>query len=309
MAGAPLMPDTPLRDDVVNPRLGDAIVKSRPQSPLASTGYQPGGFVGNALRPFTRLDSGTDDDGDIEPIGAAVGSEETTRAVSREELMGHQNGQIILGDDDDAHGDEATLAVAPGALAELGIDAGMAAALAEREARGTAPHGPSSSPAFPPPPPFASQGGLGAAAAHGPQPPSQPQQPVQSWQGEAAPSYRHPPAPPMGAGMGMPQGYDPLVPHGHQSGPGMQSVPQQQGYAMQGGGPAHYAQSPHGHAPQMPPSMPGQQWMQAAPQGGEGFAKKFTPQVIMLIVVGAVCLSIFVIGIVLFVTTNFQPRP
>jgi len=51
----------------------------------------------------------------------------------------------------------------------------------------------------------------------------------------------------------------------------------------------------------------GQQW-QAAPAAGGGFAKKFTPQVIMLIVVGTVCLSIFVIGIVLFVTTNFQ-RP
>ena len=301
MAGAPLMPDAPLRDDVVNPRLGDDVVKPRPQSPLASTGYQPGRFGGNGPTP-------PDDDGDIEPIGGAVGSEETTRAVSREELMGHQNAQVVLGDDDDAHGDEATLAVAPGALAELGIDPGMAAALAEREARGTAPHGPSSSPAFPPPPPFASQGGPGAAHAQLQQPPSQPQ--IPSWQGEAAPSYRNPPAQPMGGGMGMPQGYDPLVPQGYdplvpqgyQSSPGMQGAPQAQGYPMQGGG---YAHNPQGTAQ----PMPGQQWMQAAPQGSLGLAKKLTPQVIMLIVVGAVCLSIFVIGIVLFVTTNFQPRP
>ena len=283
MAGAPLTADTPLRDDVVNPRLGDDILRRRPHSPLASTGYQP-------------------DDGDIEPIGAAVSSEEATRAVSREELMGHQNAQVILGGDDDAHGDEATLAVAPGALAELGIAPALAAAFAEREARGTAPHGPPSSPAFP----FPSQGGLGAAAHQPQQPQSQPQQPVPSWQGDAAPSYRNPPAQPMSGSMGMQPAYES---QGQQSSPGMQSAPQQQGYPMHGGGPAPYAQHPNAGGPQMPPSMAGQQWMQAAPQVGGGFAKKFTPQVIMLIVVGAVCLSIFVIGIVLFVTTNFQPRP
>jgi hypothetical protein len=32
---------------------------------------------------------------------------------------------------------------------------------------------------------------------------------------------------------------------------------------------------------------------------------KFTPQVILLVAVGAVCLAIFIIGIVLFVTTKF----
>ena len=307
MAGAPLVQDTPLRDDVVNPRLGDDIIKRRPPSPLASTGYQPGGFVGNAPAPSARLDTGMEDDGDIEPIGAAVGSEETTRAVSREELMGHQNAQVILGGDDDAHGDEATLAVAPGALAELGIDPGLAAAFAEREARGTAPHGPPSSPAFP----FASQGqgGLGAPAHQLQQPQSQPQQPVQAWQGDSAPSYCNPPAPPMSGPMGMQQGYDPALAQGQPSSPGMQSAPQQQGYPMHGGGPSPYAQHPNAAGQQMPLSMSGQQWMQAAPQMGGGFSTKFTPQVIMLIVVGAVCLSIFVIGIVLFVTTNFQPRP
>ena len=303
MAGAPLTPETPLRDDVVNPRLGDDRLQRRPNSPLASTGYQPGGFVGNAPTPSARLDRGThDDDGDIEPIGAAVSSEETTRAVSREELMGHQNAQVILGGDDDAHGDEATLAVAPGALAELGIDPGLAAAFAEREARGI---GPPSSPAFP----FTSQGGHGAAAHQPQQPQSQPQQPVQAWQGDAAPSYRNPPAQPMSGPMGMQPGYDPLLAQGQHSSPGMQTAPQQQGYPMHGGGPAPYAQHPNAVGQQMPPSMPGQHWMQAAPEVGGGFAKKFTPQVIMLIVVGAVCLSIFVIGIVLFVTTNFQPRP
>ena len=291
MAGAPLMPDVPLRDDVVNPR----------PSPLASTGYQPGMVDKDAETVALK-----GDDGDLPPIGAPVDAEETTRAVSREELLGHQGAQVILGDDDDAHGDEATLAVAPGALGDL-VDPALVAALSERQPRQPSQPEPPSAPVFPPPPPgpppgYGSQGGMGSAQQQQ-QPQSQPQQPVQSWQGEP-PSYRNPPQQPMGA-MGMQQGYDPMLSQGHQSSPGMHSAPQQQGYPMQGGyGPNANAPTPGGQ--QMQPVF-GQQW-QAAPAAGGGFAKKFTPQVIMLIVVGTVCLSIFVIGIVLFVTTNFQ-RP
>jgi hypothetical protein len=216
-------------------------------------------------------------------------------------MMGHPDAQVVLGDDDDAHGDENTLAVAPGALGELGIDHAIAASLAERQPHHPSPQDHASAPAFPPPP-FGSQGAMGAAQQQQPQ--SQPQQPVPSWQGEAAQSYRNPPQQPMGGGMGMQQGYDPMLPQGHQSSPGMQNA-QQQGYPMQ----APYAQNgPPMGGGQMQP-MPAPQWMQAGPPAnGGGFAKKFTPQVIMLIVVGAVCLSIFIVGIVLFVTTNFQ-RP
>jgi hypothetical protein len=50
---------------------------------------------------------------------------------------------------------------------------------------------------------------------------------------------------------------------------------------------------------------PGQPaWMMPSPAGSAG-RSKFTPQVIMLVSVGAVCLAIFIIGIVLFVTTKF----
>jgi hypothetical protein len=315
MMGAALTPDVPLRDDVVNPR----------HSPLASTAFASGG----------RFDKEADtvalegDHEDLPPIGAPVDAEETTRAVSREELMGHQDvaAHVVLGDDDDAHGDEATLAVAPGALADLGINPGLAASLSERQPRQPMPGELPGPPVFPPPPgppqapPPMSYGSQGAMAAQPPQ--SHPQPQVQSWQGEAAqqPSWQgeaaQPPSwqgegsqsyrNPMG-GMAMQQGYDPMLQQGHQSSPGMQNAQPQQGYPMQGGpGQQSYGQNgPMMGGPQMQ-QMPQPQWMQSAPNGsGGGLAQKFTPQVIMLVVVGAVCLSIFIIGIVLFVTTNFQ---
>lgn len=309
MAGAPLAPDVPLRDDVVNPRL---------HSPLASTSFVDKDAETMAL---------SSDDGDLPRIGDPVDAEETTRAVSRDEMMGHQGSQVVLGDDEEAHGDEATLAVAPGALGDLGIDPRLVASLSEPLPRAPSQPDPMQAPAFPPPQ-FPSQGGIGAVQPqpqsqpqpypqsqpypqHHQQPASQPQQPVQSWQGEAAPSYRNPPPQSMG-GMGMQQGYDPMQPQGfdpmlaqgHQSSPGMQSA-QPQGYPMQGGPGQPQA---YGGPPQMQP-MPGQQpWMQPPPAPRGGLAQKLTPQVIMLIVVGTVCLSIFIIGIVLFVTTNFS-RP
>ena len=297
MAGAPLAPDVPLRDDVVNPRR---------HSPLASTGFVDKDAETMAL---------SGDDGDLPRIGDPIDAEETTRAVSRDELMGHQDSHVVLGDDEGAHGDEATLAVAPGALGDLGIDPRLAASLSEPLPRMPSQPDPQQAPAFPPPPHFPSQGGMGAAQPYPQsqpypqqQPQSQPQQQVQSWQGEAAPSYRNPPPQSMG-GMGydpmQPQGYDPTQQQqGYQSSPGMQSA-QQQGYPTQGG-PGQ--PQPYGGPQQMQP-MPGQQpWMQPQPAPGGGLAQKLTPQVIMLIVVGTVCLSIFIIGIVLFVTTNFS-RP
>ncbi len=48
-------------------------------------------------------------------------------------------------------------------------------------------------------------------------------------------------------------------------------------------------------------------WMaqHSPPPKGMTGPTRFTPQVIFLVVVGAVCVAIFVIGIVLFVTTKF----
>ena len=110
---------------------------------------------------------------------------------------------------------------------------------------------------------------------------------------------------------GMPAAYA-------QSGPGQHAAMQphgQHGYGMQGPGGmpgygpnANTAQQPH---PGFMPGGPGQPggappWMMQPTSGGPSRAVKFTPQVILLVAVGAVCLAIFIIGIVLFVTTKFS---
>ena len=358
---SPALSGRPLRDDLVNPRA--PLPNSRPMtnaSPMASTGYQPAG--------------GIDKDADTMALGAGSPllpsldygepPEETTRAVSREELMGsHQDAQFIVGED--AMGDEATLAVAPGQI-DLGIgQGGLAAALAESIRRESQPNMPGA-PAFPPPSqgfqnggPMGSSGRLPAASPQGDpgqyggmgagmqqQQPQQHQQ-QQPWGGDAAP-WGGEQAPPWSQPqpMGSPQGYDPMMP-GPQSSPGMQGgYPQSgqhalmqqqqqqgpQGYAMQGGmgmGHGGYGSNPNMPTAQQPypmggmqgggqlAPMPGQQppWMQQQPQqpsqpfgqafGGLARSTKLTPQVILLVAVGAVCLAIFIIGIVLFVTTKF----
>jgi hypothetical protein len=357
---SPVLSGRPLRDDLANPRPASvpAPLPAAGRSPMASTGYRPQGLVdkdaetmalgGNDPR-LPRLD-GTRGDDEVE---------ETTRAVSRDELIRHQDASFVVGED--AMGDEATLAVAPGQidLSALG-QSGIAAALAESIKRESAPSMPGA-PAFPPPQsnafpgsafhnnaPMGSSGHLAAAQPqgtqqHGQHPGMSPQQPWGAepapWGGEPAP-WGGEPAPwggeqaapwsqpqhaqPMsmgGGGMQQQQGYDPMLP-GPQSNPGMpgaypqsgqfaQMQPQSQpGYAMQGGmgqggyGPnanAATAQQPH------PMGMPGQPppWMAQPSAPGMSGRTKFTPQVILLVAVGAVCLAIFIIGIVLFVTTKF----
>jgi hypothetical protein len=358
---SPALSGGPLRDDLVNPRPVPGPPAPLPNSgrmmpnssPMASTGYRPPSNVDKDAETMA-LGGGSPllpslDDGEVE---------ETTRAVSREELMGHQDAQFVVGDD--AMGDEATLAVAPGQI-DL-PQGGMAAALADSIRRESQPNMPGA-PAFPPPPqnfqnqapnngfnnaPMGSSSGrLAAAAPHGD--PGQPfgmqqQQQQQAWGGEAAP-WGGEQAPPWSqpqpmSGMQQ-QGYDPMMP-GPQSSPGMpggypqsgqhplmqQQQQQQQGYPMQGGmggmgGQAGYAPHPNAQTAQQPypmsgmqggPMMPGQPppWMQQqqqqSPQPFGGLSRaatKFTPQVILLVAVGAVCLAIFIIGIVLFVTTKF----
>jgi hypothetical protein len=161
---------------------------------------------------------------------------------------------------------------------------------------------------------------------------------IPSW-GEAAPAYQKPPQ--QQQQQGMPRGYDAPFDPGFDPMLPQQPPPQQQpfGYGpgpMHGGLQGQYPQSgqqPLGHA--MPMGMQGgpggygphpsdpnamqqrgmqpmhgqQAWMnpQGAPQksGLAGALPKLTPQIILLVAVGAVCLAIFVIGIVLFVTTKF----
>lgn len=342
---SPALAGRPLRDDVVNPRVAPApapvpAAGQRPAaSPMASTGYRPQGMVDKDAD--TMALAGEDhrlpplDSGDNEP-------EETTRAVSRDELIRQHGASFVVGND--AMGDEATLAVAPGQI-DLGIDPnGMAAALAESIKRESQPNVPGA-PAFPPPPqnfqnsaPMGSSGHLPAAPPHGAQGQhpgmGMQQQQQQGWGGDAAPwggEHAPPWSQPQPMGGGMQQGYDPMVP-GPQSNPGMpggypqsgqHALMQQQqqgpqGYAMQGGMPQGYG--PNANAPTaqqqrpmgpmgmvgQPPGQPHPWMMQPSPPpAGMSLPTKFTPQVILLVAVGAVCLAIFIIGIVLFVTTKF----
>src|SRR5690606_29923473 len=57
----------------------------------------------------------------------------------------------------------------------------------------------------------------------------------------------------------------------------------------------------HGAPPRPNPAFPPPPWMQSDSDG----EARFTPQVITLVVVGTICLTIFVVGVVLFVTTKF----
>ena len=265
-------------------------------------------------------------------------AEETTRAVSREELIRHQDASFVVGND--AMGDEATLAVAPGQV-DLGLPAnGLAAALAESIKRESQPNFPAAPPAFPVPPPphgfqnnapSGSSGHLPASLPQGAHPGMQQQQPWTAGGGEAAPWGGEPAAPwggeqQPGPWQGGPpsnplgpqsqpypgQGYDPNM-HGGgypQSGPhGAMQPYAPQGYGPQGGMQGFGPNANTAQRPGVIPGGPGQpggapSWL-TQPTGGS-LQSKFTPQVILLVAVGAVCLAIFIIGIVLFVTTKFS---
>ncbi len=215
--------------------------------------------------------------------------EESTRAVPRDELLRQQDAHVVVGED--AMGDEATVAVAPehnSANMALGGPGGPMPPQ-------PGPGGASDVPAFPPPP-------LGFPGP-GPQPgmaggyPGQqrpmnmppPQQGPTSgpWQAHAPPSH------PMGPG-GMSSGVMPTaMPAGGQFPPNTQPIMGQQG------------QPPRmGVVPAQPP--PQQGWMQPMPpQHSPAKSSKISGQVILLVIVGAVCLAIFITGIVLFATTKF----
>ena len=337
---SPALSGRPLRDDLVNPPAAAraaAPVPAAGRSPMASTGYRPQGVVDKDAETMAL----GGDDPRLPPLDGGDGEvEETTRAVSRDELIRHQDASFVVGDD--AMGDEATLAVAPGQIDMALGQNGMAAALAEsikRESAGNVPGAaafpPSQSNAFPSSAfqnsaPMGSSGHLAAAhpqgmqQQHGQQPGMAPQpwgaEPA-PWGAEAAPpwSQQQQPYP-----MQPQQGYDPMLPVDPRppSTPGMpgaypqsgqfaQMQPQSQpGYAMQGGmGQGGYGPNANAATAQQPRpmGMPGQPppWMTQPSGPGMSGPTKFTPQVILLVAVGAVCLAIFIIGIVLFVTTKF----
>lgn len=326
----------PLRDDVANPR------------PLAKTAFGLGpsapGVGGAALAGLSGVDKDAEtmslSGSDLPPRENDI--EETTRAVSRDELIRHQDAQLIVGDD--AHGDEATLAVPPGQIEGLdpAIAAALSDALKQREpANKTSPTSPSSplnAPAFAPPsapfPGSSMQGPVSGGPMGGPMGGS-------SGHLAAAPpasqGYANAPPPQSWGGQGMPPSFDPMMPHPqHQGGfpppsnpnPGQQtqnmtggSNPHLAAAATSGGGPPSQQMQMQMQQPQMqqphmqPPHMQQQQrgmgnpqpWMTqpTPPPAGMTGPSRFTPQVILLVAVGVVCLAIFIVGIVLFVTTKF----
>ena len=297
----------PLRDDTVNPRAAP------PVAPLASSGFIP---------PVSQM---MEKDADAETMAARPGDprlqmghegEETTRAISRDEMMRHQDAHVIVGQD--AIGEDATLAIAPGQF-NLGLLGGGGPDVLQ--SREEAPHRQSSGHlGAGPPAPYMQQPVPGGPPMHG--------QPPQSWQGEgAAQSWQADPQ----AYRSPPQGFDPMMPqpmHGMpgsqqsmQGGPfpssghqqAMQGVPGPPQSNPQGWGPPPNANAGGPMHPQqyMQGPMAGQpapqQWApQSPPAAGLSLGgMRVTPQVLLLAGVGVVCLAIFVIGIVLFVTTKF----
>lgn len=203
-------------------------------------------------------------------------ADETTRAVAREDLLrDQQEGHVVVGEDEDAVGDEATLAVAPGQV-DLGPGGGeIAAALAATLGPPNAGYAQATNdppPAFPPPPPkFPPPPGVQPqmqqphpgsnpqmqaapnmnmnAGATGAMPSYRGQPPVQAIP-QSQPHYEaalsHAPAPP----------YDPMMPGGGQQQfvPPPPHVMQQQ---QHGGGGGHYPSSgQHPASANMPMSQP-----------------------------------------------------
>ncbi len=275
----------PLRDDMVNPR--SAAQAAIHPAPRPNAGYVP---------PVSRM---IDRDAETMAIGGddprlpllRVEGEETTRAISREEMMRHQDAHVIIGAG--AMGDDATLAIAPRHFADLP----------------PAPGG-----GFPGPPPnhdvAVPQHGMHGGPPMHPQHPPQPQ----SWQAEP-PSYRNLPQGP------QPQGYDPMYPQQPPFDPQrMQGQFPQSGQQPTMQGPSQSNPMGWGPPPNAP-TMQQQQGMMQVPMAGHASpwmmqasapkaaptigGVRLTPQLLLLAGVGVVCLAIFVIGIVLFVTTKF----
>ncbi len=200
----------------------------------------------------------------------AEGGDET-KAVPREELLRPQLPHLVVGTD--GAGFDATLAVPssanPNESAAASIGASIGDALHQPPG-----HDPRNDGGFPnmqgfPPPPF----GGGMPAQHQP-----------------SPSYMGPGPQMMAQAQTQPQAWSsshmPAAPH------------------------AHGGMSPYGGGPMMQPqgagAIPrGQVPTNWAPLQAPKATSKLSGQMILLLVVGFVCLAIFVTGVVLFMTTKF----
>ena len=274
-------------------------------SPLASTGFAPGGAgavkssaptrLEKPVPPRPSIDQENTTTAFVEDLGLPLtasagflpklddgdGDDESTRAVPREELLRSQDASFIVGDD--AAGDDATLAVAPGmneaASQRMGIPS---------------PTGLSADASGGHPAPF-----LGSAH------PTQQSPQFPSMMGPP-PSWNTPSAPGMQQNMPHNMSSTSAMPSSTSAMPMLPPYGQQQGY------PPHGMQGPQ--ASQMPMGYPNAGWPQQWPPQQQGQMvpaprqnKKFplSGQVIALGIVGIVCLAIFVTGVVLFFTTKF----
>ncbi len=253
-------------------------------------------------------------------------TEESTRAVPREELLRAQDAHVVA--DDDAVGEDATLAVGPGqneaAIGNQKPHDHVAALAATITADSAGIAG------FPPP---LGSPGPQAAPAHnmmggqGMQPPPWQQQQQQQPYPPQQPHMMHgqPPSnpmmpassphPQMGGAGGMPPS-NPMMPASSPN-PNMGGLPQHMGHMnMQAGAQQQMRMHPQGM--NAPVSYPGNQQNPVYPGQGEqarrdgwvlplpgGKSLRLTGQILLLAVVGVICLAIFVTGIVLFATTKF----
>jgi hypothetical protein len=258
-------------DDAAGKAARDAFTPGTRRSPLASTGFDPGGHGG---RPAPTAKAGM-------PLatGEPLDEDESTRAVQREELdppastKNEPSGNYVV--QGDAVGDEATLAVAPGQnLANMQRFAGM-------EPPTSKVHQVLPMTGSPQPAPAPAKGWERQTHAmsqpHARPPASNPMMPA------AVPpsSGNVPAAPPHMPGAGPHHGQMPMGAVGYPAQPYPANVPVQ---GSQGAWDSH--------APR-----------EAQPAGGT--SPILSKQIIVLIVVGVLCLAIFITGIVLFASTKF----
>lgn len=307
----PRPPPPSARSSAAGPGLGGAVRPPSlppplPSSPSHSHGSVPG---------VPRLDL---------PDAIEREEEESTRAVSREELLRGQDAHVVVGDD--AGGDDATLAVAPG---DNEANSKHLAALAQTMAQDPDGAFPPPPGGFPPPPPPAfglepapqPLGGLppqpadfGLPPMSNMGPPGGMRPPMESMHGGMGgphPGWNEPQPPPWNAPMSAPGPHMPGTnPHGHAPMPQGGQLPPYTGQMGQMGqmGQSQMPIQPMGpisYSGQMNPMMQGQAggpWASPAPVKKGG---KISGQVLLLAIVGVICLAIFITGLVLFATTKF----
>jgi hypothetical protein len=274
-------------------------------SPLANANFAPSSSTSGGLRPRLSDSRGQPEketetvavsrsDFELVRLSPEPDDEESTRAVPREELLrGQQDAQLIVGDD--AAGEDATLAVAPGANEASKNLAAFAETMQGDPSLGSPLGG-----AFPPPSPAQNPPswggdpnagwGMGAPMTgpqsnpHLPHPPSSPNPYMQ-------PSSANPHMPGSNPQMMVAPGQMQLPSSGHL--PVAQNAPGGRGYHQPGNPIPYPAHMVHGQQ--------GSPWLMPGP-GGKRF--KISGQILLLAVVGFVCLAVFITGIVLFATTK-----